>query len=328
MNPDSSQYFSLKQLWVSLAIAGCIGGAALLLVYFYSSSGSQTDLPAPMATTTTVQPNEAAAVNAYENVRLSARSAIVLDLTSGQTLYSQNADTELPLASLTKLLSTYAAEKTLSSNTPIVVGTSSIEQEGESGIVAGESFALEDLAKLSLVGSSNDAADALTVAASARASSQQALLASAASGAGLGRTRAVNGTGLDVDLSTSGGYGTARDIAKLAGIFAREYPALARATTQPSVRVTSREGVVHELPNTNRFAHSMPGLMLSKTGFTDLAGGNLVVVYDAGINRPIAIAVLGSTREERFSDVQALVRATQRQLAAPTAPASSITPQP
>jgi D-alanyl-D-alanine carboxypeptidase len=56
----------------------------------------------------------------------------------------------------------------------------------------------------------------------------------------------------------------------------------------------------------NRF----PDLLLSKTGYTDLAGGNLVIVYDAGINHPIAIVVLGSTEDGRFTDVSQLIAAT------------------
>jgi D-alanyl-D-alanine carboxypeptidase len=55
--------------------------------------------------------------------------------------------------------------------------------------------------------------------------------------------------------------------------------------------------------------------MMSKTGYTDLAGGNLAVVFDAGIGHPVAVVVLGSTKEERFTDVQRLVRATSAQFA-------------
>jgi len=41
-----------------------------------------------------------------------------------------------------------------------------------------------------------------------------------------------------------------------------------------------------------------------------LAGGNLVVAFDAGLNRPIIISVLGSTEEGRFTDVLELVEAS------------------
>jgi D-alanyl-D-alanine carboxypeptidase len=62
----------------------------------------------------------------------------------------------------------------------------------------------------------------------------------------------------------------------------------------------------------------MPGLLLSKTGYTDLAGGNLVIVFDVGIGHPVAIVVLGSTRDARFTDVEKLMHATLSHFAGPT----------
>ena len=43
----------------------------------------------------------------------------------------------------------------------------------------------------------------------------------------------------------------------------------------------------------------------------DLAGGNLVVAFDRGLNEPVVVVVLGSTQEGRFSDVVALARAAR-----------------
>lgn len=310
MDNDRSAYFSLSQLWLSLAITLLLGGGWVLAMRVAQPVASGKQLPAPAATSTL-----AAAYNAFEGMQLAAQAAIVVDLTTGQTLYSENADAQLPLASVTKLLSVYAADQVLDDSTPITLSSTSVAQEGDSGIVEGETFTYGELAKLALVASSNDAADAITQAAAEQtAAAPQAMLASAAAAAGLNRTYAVNGTGLDIDLSRSGGYGSARDVAKLAGLFVQRNPELARLTSEPAVRARSEEGALHYLPNTNPFAAEMPGLLLSKTGFTDLAGGNLVVVYDAGIARPIAIAVLGSTRDARFSDVRALMTATQEQL--------------
>jgi D-alanyl-D-alanine carboxypeptidase len=62
--------------------------------------------------------------------------------------------------------------------------------------------------------------------------------------------------------------------------------------------------------NTDPIVKTVPHLLLSKTGFTDLAGGNLALVFDAGIQHPIAVVVLGSTKSARFTDGAALVAAT------------------
>jgi D-alanyl-D-alanine carboxypeptidase len=72
----------------------------------------------------------------------------------------------------------------------------------------------------------------------------------------------------------------------------------------------SEDGFIHTAENTNKQVYSFPGLLGSKTGYTDYAGGNLAVVFDAGLNHPIAVVVLGSSLDGRFTDVRKLVDAT------------------
>jgi D-alanyl-D-alanine carboxypeptidase len=72
------------------------------------------------------------------------------------------------------------------------------------------------------------------------------------------------------------------------------------------------------MKNTNQGVVQVPGALLSKTGFTDLAGGNLVVVFDAGMAHPVAVVVLGSTVEGRFTDVKRLMDATLAHFAGTT----------
>ena len=85
-------------------------------------------------------------------------------------------------------------------------------------------------------------------------------------------------------------------------------------TTEARASVTGRYGSLLTATNTNDYI-SIPGLIGSKTGFTDLAGGNLAVIYDAGLNHLIAVVVLNSSRQGRFSDVEALVQLTNDKLA-------------
>ena len=74
-------------------------------------------------------------------------------------------------------------------------------------------------------------------------------------------------------------------------------------------------GISQETDNsTNAFIDKIPNVIASKTGYTDLAGGNLVVAFDAGLNRPIIISVLGSSQEGRFADALKLIDATIKQL--------------
>jgi len=67
--------------------------------------------------------------NAYADVSVEAKAAIVYDLTTGETLYAKNAKAQLPLASLTKLLTVYAALSILSPSTPITIPAEVAEME-------------------------------------------------------------------------------------------------------------------------------------------------------------------------------------------------------
>ena len=74
--------------------------------------------------------------------------------------------------------------------------------------------------------------------------------------------------------------------------------------------MTSEDSYTHDARNTNQDTLSIPWILASKTGYTDLAGGNLVIAFDAGMMQPYIIAVLGSSKDGRFSDVNKLYKAT------------------
>lgn len=304
----------MSQLWQSIALTVVIGGVFVSVGMFAMAHFGHPQTQAIVATSTPASsplPAAVVAADPFASMHLSGQAAIVVDLSNGHTLYSQNADKELPLASLTKLLTIFAAQKALSPSSPVTMSSTSLAQDGDYGFSEGETFAYKDIARLAMVNSSNDAAEAIAEAAStAQGVSVSDLMARTIAQAGLSHTSAVNGTGLDVDTTEAGAYGSARDIAKLAGEFLTAVPDVAKATTKPSATAYSTAGVAHSLPNTNPDVASMPGMLMSKTGYTDLAGGNLAIVFDAGIGHPIAVVVLGSTRDARFTDVEKLMRAT------------------
>ncbi len=254
--------------------------------------------------------------NAFANIHLHAKAAIVYDLATHDTLYAKESNAQLPLASITKLLTTYKAVKELGAGSLITITRGDIETEGNSGLLSGETFRLADLARITLTASLNDGAAAMARVATLRASSTTSnLMAVAASSIGLSQTYVLDGSGLDVSRTVSGGYGSAHDVALLAGAFLKEAPYIAEATTHLSVSATSTSGTVLTRNNTNHEVATTGGILLSKTGYTDLAGGNLVVVFDASIEHPVAVVVLGSTEKDRFTDVDKLIAATRAQFA-------------
>ncbi len=249
--------------------------------------------------------------NAFAQIPIDAKAAIVYDLVTGQTLYEKNADAQLPLASLTKLLTMYAAFATLSPDTPITIPADVANLYPPHAFSVGQVLPLKTIARLTLTASLNDGAAAIAEATAAHENHTLiATLAGAAAALNLSQTYAVNGNGLDVSTTISGGYGSARDLARLAGAFVAEAPTVAAATTKSTAEGTSLGGTVFSVKNTDPMVNTIPGLLLSKTGYTDLAGGNLVLVFDAGIKHPIAVVVLGSSLKQRFTDGMTLVAAT------------------
>ena len=290
---------SMREAGITLLIA-----SGILALFFLMPSVPARPVSATVAVATSTAPD------AFANIPLEAEAAIVYDLSTGETLYAKNADAQLPLASLTKLLTVYAALTELSPDTPVTIpaGIASIPEPHTFSV--GQTFSLADLARLTLTASLNDGATAIASATAERESrTENEMLAGAATALNLSQTYAVNGSGLDVNKAISGGYGSARDLARLAGALVERAPTIAAATTQSSAQAVSAGGTHFSVNNTDPIVGTVPRLLLSKTGYTDLAGGNLALVFDAGIRHPIAIVVLGSSLKARFTDGAALVAA-------------------
>jgi D-alanyl-D-alanine carboxypeptidase len=304
---DSSELQQLAKRTRSMREAGIalLLASGLLAIFLFIPLAPRT-LPAPAITVAT-----STVPDAFAQVPLEAKAAIVYDLATKEVLYEKNAGAQLPLASLTKLLTVYAALSELSPNTPITIPADATKVDAPRVFNAGQTFSLADLARLTLTASLNDGAAAIAEATAASESRTQAeALAGAAAALDLAQTYAVNGSGLDMSTSVSGGYGSAADLAVLAGALADKAPAIAAATTQSSAKAVSAGGTAFTVVNTDPVVGTIPSILLSKTGYTDLAGGNLVLVFDAGIKHPIAVVVLGSSKTARFTDGTALVAAT------------------
>lgn len=276
----------------------------ILALFLFIPLGKK-EIPSPITIDTPAAPD------VFGSVPLEAKAAIVYDLATGETLYAKNAIAQLPLASLTKLLTVYMALRRLPSDTPITIPPAAAQLEAPRAFSTGQIFTLSDLARLTLTASLNDGAAAIAEAVAAHESrTQTEALAGAAAALNLSQTYAVNGSGLDVSAILSGGYGSAQDIALLAGALVAAAPAVTDATTKQSTTATSAGGTVFTVQNTDPIVDTIPHLLLSKTGYTSLADGNLVLVFDVGIGHPVAVVVLGSSKQARFTDASALVTAT------------------
>jgi len=260
--------------------------------------------------------------NPFDTTALIGRAAFVWDVKEQKVIFNKNADDELPLASITKLMTALVAYELLDEDASVNISIDSIKADGDSGLSDGESFSIRNLTDLTLVTSSNDGATALSAAAGDSVDLGQdanKLFVEAmnlrADELGLQKTHFNNATGLDVSTSKAGAYSTAREVAFLMEYIITHYPNVTALTTVDTTRILNSDGEYHLAKNTNGIVTKIDGLIASKTGYTELAGGNLVVAFDAGLNRPIIITVLGSTQEGRFNDVLDLVKRSREYVA-------------
>ena len=261
---------------------------------------------------------EATTKKPFENIKITGKSAYVWDITNQKVLYKKNETTVLPLASVTKLMTALLAQEILGPNESITIDKTAITQDGDSGLREGEVFNRLSLSDLVLMSSSNDGAYALAEAAGNKLAPQNGANAFVsamnirATEMGLTETGFKNPTGLDISEQESGAYGTARDMAFLMEYIVKNEPDILAYTKENTARLYAKTGEHHDAENTNSYINEIPGLIGSKTGYTPLAGGNLVIAFNVGLNRPIAIVVLGSTQTERFTDVIKLVEESQK----------------
>lgn len=236
-----------------------------------------------------------------------AKSFVVFDVRTDQILYSKNPDTILPLASLTKVVTAATAVNLKNKNTLITI-KSELMREDEKldfGMFEGQVWSMSDLLKYGLAISSNSSMDIIASTIENSNSIFVSKMNDYVKSLGFKNFRFNSASGLDYG-EVLGGVGTAREYAKL---FAKSYefiPDIMSYTTNSRVDIRSERFNLLQIPNTNMYASQSVGLMASKTGFTDLAGGNLAIMFDYDINRPIVIVVLGSTVQDRFEDVEKL----------------------
>jgi D-alanyl-D-alanine carboxypeptidase len=241
-----------------------------------------------------------------------ATAAVLYDPKTKEVLYAKNGQVTLPLASLTKLMTAQVVLDHVSTSTLITLSKKDVSVEGDAGdlnLRAGDTMTLGSIIKLGLDASSNHA---MSAAAASLGNEYIGDLNQTARELGLTHTYFLNSTGLDLDTEISGGYGSAIDMAKLTAAFMRDYPTYFEVSTRESVTVpvSGRQVTVKA---TGLPILDIPGIIGLKTGYTDLAGGNLVVAFDADVNRPLIAVVLGSTQKGRFQDMRVLINAARNQ---------------
>lgn len=268
--------------------------------------------------------------NPFSLISLKGTAAAVFDVKRERFLFTRAADAPLALASITKLMTAIVASEMADPHDRVRIPAEALLKEGDSGLLLGETWTVKNLIDYTMVVSSNDGAAALALLNGQKPYPGQgdgallphpepdrrfvSLMNSTSARLGLRNTHFNNATGLDEGETQGGSYGTARDVAKLMAYALNEHPDILHYTIFPASVISSLD-MPHNATNTNILAGKIPNLLGSKTGFTDVAGGNLVVAFDGGINEPMVLVTLGSTPDGRFEDIETLAHATRAFLA-------------
>jgi serine-type D-Ala-D-Ala carboxypeptidase (penicillin-binding protein 5/6) len=302
--------FLKKEEWgeYSLLVAAILIPVLALGYFFFSENIEKS--PKKEVPQQVVETNQA-----FEDLEILAKTALVTELNTGKILYSKRGGEKQPIASITKLFTSLVASEKLRriGVESVLIREGHLTPHGDWGLATGDTWGIGDLIDFTLLTSSNDGAKALAVSAfpsttlgtSERVGNSKFIseMNSFSRRLGLQDTYFLNETGLDVRLeSEAGAYSSASDIAKILEYITFTKPELFDGTRNPT-RNFYVGGKYYDSDNTNKVVNQLPGLLISKTGFTNIAGGNLVVVIDTGLNNPVSIVVLGSTKDGRFEDI-------------------------
>jgi D-alanyl-D-alanine carboxypeptidase len=250
---------------------------------------------------------------------------VLYDIVQDRFLFTHNADNVLPLASVTKLMTALVAHESVSEGETITIHADAIETEGDSGLLQGEVWNAQDLIGFTLMTSSNDGAEALAASVGGLWQLRNAAevpeyekvdtfvdrMNTRARELGVHTLRFQNPSGLDWGNGAEGGVGNVRDVARLLAYIYTTAPELLEHTQQEGSMFRSESDIEHYAYNTNPYVTRTQGVLGSKTGYTNLAGGNLAVVFDAGLAHPVVAVTLGASREGRFTDIVRLQEALQ-----------------
>lgn len=255
--------------------------------------------------TTTTSKNEKSKQNLP--IEIKAKSAVLMDVTTGEVLLEYNADEKLFPASVTKIMTMLLVMEAIAdgkiSLTDIVVCSENASKKGGSQIwlEPNEEMTVNDLLKSTAIGSANDAATLLGEYISGSEEAFISLMNERAKELGMNNTHFENATGLDDTTDTH--LTTARDI----GIMSVELMKHDLITDYTTVWMDSLRNGETELVNTNKLVRFYSGTTGIKTGTTNKAGCCVSASAKRDDLHLVAVVMGSANSNERFETAKAML---------------------
>lgn len=250
--------------------------------------------PAKSASQHPVQPH----IQLHSYIKTSSEHVMVVDEQSGKVLLEKNADSVVPIASLSKLMTAMLTlDAKLDMNEMITLDKDDVAgwQNTQVKLYQGMSLSRQTLLELSLIPSSNAAAHALARSYPGGKPAFVSAIQRKIASLGLRATHLEDGTGISPNSRSS-----ARDLVYLVKI-AASYPQL-RQLTSRSTGQYRLDGKVYDYQSTNPLiANKNWDISLSKTGYSKNAG-RCISMRTTIAGRPIIVVLLNAKNSDVRTD--------------------------
>lgn len=258
---------------------------------------------------------------APQQQELASGSALLVELDSGRVLYSSQPDLQVPIASVTKLMTAMVvldAGLPLDQRLPVVIRDVAEMRGVYSRVRLGSELSRRDMLQLTLMSSENRAAASLAHHYPGGVPAFVAAMNAKARALGMTRTRYREPTGL-----SEGNLSTANDLLKLLKA-SRQYPLIGQYSSQrEKTQSFTKPAYSLGFRNTNSLVHKPDwSIQLTKTGFTN-AAGHCLVMRTRMAGKPVALVVLDAFgKYTHMADANRLKRWVETGRTTPVAPAA------
>jgi D-alanyl-D-alanine endopeptidase (penicillin-binding protein 7) len=246
---------------------------------------------------------------AFENKlhRIRSKAALTVDVEKGDILFEKNMEEQLPIASLTKLMTALVfLEQNPNLDDSAKITLSDARFAGRSRLWVGETATLRDLLHTSLMSSNNRTTKTLARVSGLGSEAFVARMNQKAEEIGLENTCFYEPTGLDESNQS-----TALDCARLLS-FALTDSVVASITSKKEYSFTSlykKRARTHRLANTNRLVLSPLDVKCGKTGYNGASGWCLGTLVQDEDGTKIAAVILGApSSPARFREARSIIK--------------------
>ena len=236
---------------------------------------------------------------------LNAKSAILMEESTGNILYESNPDERLPIASVTKVMTMLLIMEAVDSekislDDMVTVSENAMSYGGSTMFLeTGEQLTVNDMLKGIAVASANDGCVAMAEHLAGSESAFVDMMNEKAKELGMENTHFMNTNGLDEDDH----YSSARDVA----IMSRELMKHETIFNYTSIWMDTLRGGKFQLANTNKLIRFYDGANGLQTGSTSKALCCLSAAAKRNDMQLIAVVLGAPTSAERFASAKSLL---------------------